>query len=315
MLTFAADNATTQKQDHDMLRLSDGFSGERSIVLPGMTRKTCEDDEFLSQLYITDIGYYPHAMYHYRERPQGVAQYVLIYCATGSGWYSVGGHRYEVAENQWFIIPRGEPHVYASDNSDPWTIYWVHFTGRQAAVFGDNSYKPKDIPPGTTSRMADRNDLFEEIFLTLSDNYGLDNLRYASSLLYAFLASFRYLKSFRRYNPQQERIDTSDVVGMAVRYMTENLEKQLTLAGLARYIGYSTSQFSLIFKSRTGHSPIDYFNMLKVQRACQLLETTTLRVNQICAKVGVSDSFYFSRLFSKVVGISPKKYRQAVSAV
>lgn len=315
MLTFAADNAPTQKHDHNMLRLSDGFSGERSIVLPDMTRKTCEDDAFLSQLYITDIGYYPHATYHYRERPQGVAQYVLIYCATGSGWYSVLGHRYEVAENQYFIIPRCSPHVYASNNDDPWTIYWVHFTGKQAAAFGDNSYTPKDIPPGTTSRMADRNGLFEEIFLTLSDNYGLDSLRYASSLLYTFLASFRYLKSFRKYNPQQERIDTSDIVGMAVRYMTENLEKQLTLAELAAYIGYSTSQFSLIFKSRTGHSPIDYFNMLKVQRACQLLETTNLRVNQICAKVGVSDSFYFSRLFSKVVGISPKKYRQAVNAV
>lgn len=297
-----------------MLKISEGFSGERSIVLPEMIRKACEADAFLSQLYITDIGYYPHAMYHYRERTQGVGQYILIYCFKGSGWYSLRGKRYEVGENQWFVIPKGEPHVYASNNDDPWTIYWVHFTGNMSDVFGEGCHVPSTIPPSHNSRMTDRNSLFEEIFLTLSDHYGIDNLRYASSLLYTFLATFRYLNSFRKYNPQQERIDTTDIVSMCVRYMDENIEKQLTLNELAQYIGYSTSQFSLIFRNRTGHSPLNYFNMLKIQRACQLLETTDLKINQICSKVGIDDSYYFSRLFSKIVGISPRKYRSSVNA-
>lgn len=297
-----------------MLKLRDGFSGERSIVLPDLIKKACEEDDFLSQLYITDIGYYPHAAYHYRERPHGVEQYILIYCSKGSGWYSVYGHKYEVKENQWFIIPKGEPHVYASNNNDPWTIYWLHFTGKIAPAFGDHCYVPSDIQQGPTSRMADRNELFEEIFLSLSDNYSMDSLSYASSLLYTYLATFRYLKKFRKYNPEQERIDTTDIVTMAVRYMNENLENQLTLSQLSEYIGYSTSQFSLIFKTRTGHSPLNYFNMLKIQRACQLLETTDLKINQISSKVGIDDSYYFSRLFRKIVGISPKQYRNNIEA-
>lgn len=296
-----------------MIKMRDGFTGERSLVLPKMIRRTCEDDEYLSQLYITDIGYYPHAEYHYRERPEGVEQYILIYCFKGSGWYSVYGKHYEVKENQWFVIPKGSPHVYASNNDDPWTIYWLHFTGKTAPVFGDNCQVPSSIQPGSTSRLTDRNNLFEEIFKVLSDNYSLDNLRYASSLLYTYLASFRFLKNFRKYNPQQEKIDSTDIVSMAVRYMNENIEKQLTLSELSYYIGYSTSQFSLIFRNRTGHSPLNYFNLLKVQRACQLLETTDLKINQICSKVGIDDSYYFSRLFSKIVGISPKKYRESIA--
>lgn len=296
-----------------MLKLRDGFSGERSIVLPDMIQKTCEDDTFLSQLFITDIGYYPHAMYHYRERPQGVNQYILIYCIKGSGWYNVYGQRHDVRKNQWFIIPKKEPHIYASNNDAPWTIYWIHFTGNVAGIYGDGRYTPTDIEPGTSSRITERNTVFEEIFLTLSDNYCLENLRYASSLLYGFLASFRYLKNYRKYNSQRERIDTTDIVGMAVRYMKENLEKQLTLSEIAHYIGYSTSQFSFIFRNSTGHSPLNYFNMLKIQRACQLLETTDMKINQICSKVGIDDNYYFSRLFTKVVGIPPKKYRQSIS--
>lgn len=297
-----------------MLQIEDGFSGERSIVLPEIIRKMCEDDNFLKLLFITDIGYYPSVTYHYRERQNGAGQYILIYCVNGSGWYKVYDRRYDVKKNQWFIIPKGAPHVYASNNNDPWTIYWIHFTGDEAPVFGDNCYVPSDIYPGSTSRIKDRNDIFEEIFLTLSDNYSLDNLRYASALLNTYLASFRFLNHFRKYNPKQTRIDTTDVVSMAVRYMNECLESRLTLDELARYIGYSPSQFSLIFRNGTGHSPLNYFNILKVQRACQLLETTNLKINQICVKVGIDDCYYFSRLFTKIVGISPKKYRSATSS-
>lgn len=279
-----------------------------------MARETCLEDEFLSKLHATDIGYYPHAAYHYRERPKGIGQYVLIYCMKGSGWYSVLGQRHEVGENQWFVIPKDTPHVYASNNDDPWTIYWVHFTGTLAHVYGDGNHKPSDILPGIHSRMTDRINLFEEIFLTLSDNFSIDNLRYASSLLYTLLATFSHLRHFRKYNNRQERIDTTDIVGMAVRYMNENIEKQLTLSQLTEYIGYSPSQLSLIFRNRTGRSPLNYFNMLKIQRACQLLETTDLKINQICSKVGIDDSYYFSRLFTKTVGIPPKRYRETTKS-
>ncbi len=294
-----------------MPKLKEGFTGEQSIVLPEMIQRLSDSDIFLQQLHITDIGYYPHAMYHYRERPNGVKQYILIYCVKGSGWYSVLGKRHEIKEQQYFIIPQGEPHVYASNNDDPWTIYWVHFTGTMASFFGDNCYTPTDITTAKTSRIADRNSIFEEIFLTLSDNYGIDNLRYASSLLYGFLASFKYIKQFRNYNTLNARLANNDIVSAAVRFMNENIEKQLTLSQIADYIGYSTSQFSLIFKMKTGHSPLNYFNMLKVQRACKFLETTDLKINQICSKVGIDDSYYFSRLFSKTIGISPKQYRKA----
>lgn len=294
-----------------MIKISDGFAGERSIVLPELIRKTCKEDTFIKQLYVTDIGYYPHAVYHHRERPEGVDQYILIYCQKGSGWCMIGNNKYDVRENQWLIIPRGMPHTYESNNSNPWTIYWVHFTGNEAPIFGDNCYIPSDIPASETSRFSDRNNIFEEIFLTLSDNYSVDNLRYASSLLYTYLATFRYLKKFRKYNSQQERIDTNDIADMAVRYMNDNIERKINLTELASYIGYSTSQFSLIFHNKTGHSPLSYFNLLKIQHACKLLETTNLKINQICSKVGIDDNFYFSRLFKKIVGISPKKYRKS----
>ena len=295
-----------------MIRLKDGFMGERSIVLPDMARNTCADDAYLSQLYATDMGYYPHARHHYRERTEGAAQYILIYCIKGSGWYCVDGCRHEVHEEQYFVIERGKPHVYASSNDDPWTIYWIHFAGRMAPMFADGAATPQPVSSGHTSRIADRNNMFEELFLALSDTYSLDNLRYAASLLYGFLATFRYMGHFRKYNAEESRAATDNVVTASVRYMNENIERQLTLTEIAAYAGYSVSRFSTIFKGMTGHSVLNYFNMLKIQRSCQLLDTTDMKINQICSKVGIDDSYYFSRLFTGIVGVSPRQYRKRV---
>lgn len=64
------------------------------------------------------------------------------------------------------------------------------------------------------------------------------------------------------------------------------------------------------FKPRTGHAPPNYFNMLKIQLARQLLDTTQMTVNQLCYKVGLADMFCFSHLFSKIMGTSPPACRK-----
>ena len=91
--------------------------------------------------------------------------------------------------------------------------------------------------------------------------------------------------------------------------MQENIENRITLADVLRYVGYSQSHFSAVFKKHTGQSPLAYFNRLKIEYACRLLKETDLKMNQICYKIGIDDPFYFSRMFSKQMGMSPTEYR------
>jgi len=284
-----------------MPRQKDGFQGEWSVVLPPMVVEMSKKDELVSSLFVTDIGYYPNATHHYRERKQAIDQYVLIYCVDGSGWYQLGGQEYPVTKNQFFILPAGEPHIYGANES--WTIYWVHFGGLHAAIFAEGMQKPQRINVALNSRIRDRINIFEELLSTLHAGQGIEDLRYASSLLHHFLASMRYLGQFRRAE------GASDTVEAAIHYMQENIENRIALQDVLSYIGYSQSHFSSLFRKRTGESPIAYFNRLKIEYACKLLKETDLRINQICFKIGIEDSFYFSRLFSKAIGMSPTKYR------
>lgn len=175
----------------EKIKIKNGFQGERSLVMPEMILNLAESDPVLRTLHITDIGYYPHATYHYRERAESIDQCVLIYCVKGSGHYSIESKQYEVKANQYFIVPANTPHAYASNNDDPRTIYWIHFSGSLAHFYAEDAEKPTTISANLNSRIADRNNIFEDMFLTLSDGYTLENLRYTSSLLHFYLGSLR----------------------------------------------------------------------------------------------------------------------------
>ena len=73
-----------------MVKLKDGFTGERALVLPRMIVDRMEEDPLTSMLHITDIGYYPKAKHHFRERKEPINQYVFIYCIDGAVYLFAG---------------------------------------------------------------------------------------------------------------------------------------------------------------------------------------------------------------------------------
>lgn len=289
------------------MKQKQGFSGERSIVLPQAVVDMERNDPLASALYITDIGYYPRAENHYRERRNSINEHVLIYCMEGTGWFSIHDRKYPVRANQFFILPAGHPHAYGSDADHPWTIYWLHFAGEQADIYAQGAQQPEEISPAINSRISDRNHLFEEIFHTLELSTDRESLRYASSLLHYYLGSMRYLVQFRHADNNAAE---SDIIDASIHYIKENIERHITLQQIAHFTGYSPSRFAALFKEQTGKSPITYINHLRMEQASRLLRETDMKVNQICYKVGIDDCYYFSRLFTKIVGMAPKKYRE-----
>ena len=70
----------------ETIKKKEGFQGQKAIVIPRpVLHSKCARHDVVGQLYITDLGYYPNAKFHYRERPHGADQHILIYCHEGSG--------------------------------------------------------------------------------------------------------------------------------------------------------------------------------------------------------------------------------------
>lgn len=294
------------KNFYETMRIKDGFKGERYLVLPNAIIQSIEDNPLASVLYITDIGYYPNAKFHYRRRDVPIREYVLIYCIDGKGWYEVDGKKFNVEKNQYFILPKDVVHAYGSNNDDPWTIYWIHYSGKLAQYYFPSDPSPKTVSIDMASRINFRINLFEEIFNTLVASYSMENICFAMASFQYFLASLKYINQFRAADTTQVEDDTVSIV---IHYFKENIERHLSLKDISDYIGLSPSRLSGLFKEKTGHSPLNYFNLLKITRACELLDKTEMKLHQIGPKIGIEDPYYFSRLFSKIMGMSPKAYR------
>ena len=291
-----------------MVKLKDGFTGERALVLPRIIVDKMEEAPLPSMLHITDIGYYPKAKHHFRERKEPINQYVFIYCIDGAGSYRIGDQEYTVSANQYFILPAGVPHSYASNKSTPWTIYWLHFQGKLRDQFLPSHPVPVTISPNEYSRLQDRLRLFEEIYSSFSMGYIKEYMIYSSMCLYNFLASFIYLEQFRHIMiPSQKEYPFTARV---IHFMRENIQQNLTLKELASYFKYSPSHFSALFFGETGVSPMNYFIRLKIQKACEYIELTNMKLNEIATHLGFEDAAYFSRTFTKVMGCSPSVYRK-----
>jgi len=289
-----------------MLRKSEGFSGQKMIVLPQKIVANIQEDPLLKTLYITHIGYFPKANSHYRERNECIYQYILIHCIEGKGWYEIHNKRYEVNPNNYFILPAGIPHRYSADSEFPWSIYWIHFAGSLAKEFTNSFRSSKIMIHSSISNSMSFLHIFEDIYKTLEKGYSINNLGYANTSLWQLLGSLCFSGAYKHPNTEEKK----EPIKTSINFMKKHLDKNLTLSELAINARYSISYYSNLFKKSTGYSPIDYFIHLKIQKSCQYLDLTNLNVNEISQKLGYKDTHYFSRLFRNIMGYSPTEYRK-----
>lgn len=293
-------------------RKREGFLGQKMVVIPKNVRAVMNQSPMVSNLYVTDIGYYPSAEHHYRRRRRGAGEYILIYCVKGQGWISLKRERYELNPNSYFIIPPNTSHNYGANEQDPWTIYWVHFTGTTAEHFyrkfvDSKSQKGNGAQVEPIPFEERRISYFEGIISLLERGYSKEIIEYINIRLWQLLGSFVY-KGY--YSEIRDQNNEMNIVDRAINYMKSNLDKSISVDELADHLNYSNSYLYSLFKEETGYSPIHYFNHLKIQKACQYLSSTDLSVKEISYELGFKDPFYFSRLFKKQMEVSPTAYRE-----
>jgi AraC-like DNA-binding protein len=290
----------------DIQRKKEGFQGQKAIVIPRkILSGKCAQNDIIRMLYVTDIGYYPKAKYHYRERMHGADQHILIYCHEGKGEITIRKDRYVIEAGDFFIIPMKTAHSYAADEKNPWTIYWVHFKGSISDSIMSLIQKQMNGYKGFIQQNEKSIDLFNEIYGQLERGYGSDHLQYSNMCFWHFLTTFIY----NNYDVKG-KFNQADVIDKAIDFLRNKTDQVLSLEEIAGSVNLSVAHFSSLFKKKTGFSPIEYFNHLKVQKACQYLLFTDLRIKEIALELGIADQYYFSRMFSKVMGMPPNEYRE-----
>lgn len=95
-------------------------------------------------------------------------------------------------------------------------------------------------------------------------------------------------------------------------FFEENIDSRITLTDLCLKFGCCRTTIGTIFKEAVGMGPIQYFNMLKIEKSKILLRESTYNITEIASLLGFSNAHYFSNSFKKVVGMFPTQYVKSI---
>lgn len=256
--------------------------------------------------YPTAMGYYPEAAGHAMQRDRHDDN-LLMYCISGRGHLRTQGWQGAVEAGQVLLLPQGLSHAYEADTKAPWTLFWVHFQGASTRVFlqylGYREGRPV-VEAGVSP-------------LLIGGFTSMMEVRRTGYSTRAFINAANQLRHLvtqmsLEISVQQGRMQGGFELASIHAYMMENLEQTVSLDALAALANMSKYHFSSRYKALTGYSPIKHFLNMKMEHACNLLDSTDLGVGAIAAKLGYEDSLYFSRLFRKTIGLSPRSYRASL---
>lgn len=300
-------NFPPNSEEIDKLALKNGFKGEKINVIPRKTLKNYFKKSQNRNLYLTDIGYFPLASHHQRDREKGCGEYILIYCVEGKGTITVNEESHLISPSCFFVIPENVPHSYFADQEDPWSIYWVHFNGIYAHEIFNRFKNLKNFKPVPIPFEQSRVHEFNEIIDLLSLGYNDEIFEYSSLLLHKFLGSFIF---YTITSKKKTNTENDDLVNEIIHFLKENINNTLTIEMITKQFNKSSTSIFNIFKANTGYSLIHYTNLLKIQHACELLNLTEMSIKEISYSLNFQDPLYFSRIFKKYMSISPKEYKK-----
>lgn len=256
-------------------------------------------------LSVNSCGYYKLVKLNSFEtsRSEGRSDYQLLYVAKGNADFKIDGEHITVEEGSAVIYYPYQPQYYIYHLQNNPEIYWLHFSGAQAEAY----LKDLDFKNDSLFNVGIKNEyisIFEKIirelqvrrknFFELSNLYALELLSLMSRNMSEGSSNIHLI------NEQLQRI---------IEIMNKNFTQKQSIMGYAKMCNMSTCWFINNFKTYTGMTPQQYLTNIRLAKAKELLFSSSFNISEISSIVGYDNPFYFSRIFKKNTGLSPREYK------
>ena len=217
-----------------------------------------------------------------------------------------GEERYPIKQGQGFLIHPGKLTFYQADSVNPWSYLWVGIGGHDAEKYL------------RLAGLSVRHPIFSCTQIDTAKSYILDMMKhhalsasneiYIQGLLMQFLALL-VEDAGCTVSPQQ---NTSSVyINQAISYIHKNYQNPLTVQEIADYLSLNRSYLTELFLKTVQLSPQQFLTRYRITKSEELLQSSSLSIQNIACSCGYSNSFSFSKAFRKVNGLSPSEYHPA----
>lgn len=250
--------------------------------------------------YLTGVGVSDPEIHVVRHT--GLSSHQFLFTSSGTGVLYVDGAEYRQEKGSVFYLAPGKPHEYHPIDGD-WVTSWLVFRGEHAHELmrnlGFDGFAHAD-----NCNTARCEALFRKIQAAANDP--INGGESASILVYEYILAVRetmLLKS--RYGAGKSNITTDALI-----YIDKNYMQDIAIDTLAGLAGVSVQHFCRVFKADTLMRPLEYLARRRVSEAKALLSNTALEICEVGRRVGYPDRNYFSIVFRRLEGVSPREYRR-----
>jgi AraC-like DNA-binding protein len=261
-------------------------------------------------LLITAVGYYRNITKNtLTSRPSGRGDYQLIYVADGQARLTVDGKERRLGKGNMILFRPSVPQKYSFYAEDSPQIYWVHFTGSDI----DKILARYNMPTDKSAFFAGTSSEYEWIYSHMIRELQLRRANYKDMLcndMHRLLMLIdRYFSEMPSFNS-----NTIDEIERAVHYFNNNYNADVSIEEYAKQRHISACWFIRSFTQLTRLTPMQYVISVRIANAKSLLGDTSLSIAQVASAVGYENALYFSRIFKKHTGLSPREYRQSANS-
>ena len=228
----------------------------------------------------------------------------IYYLTKGNCRYFIDDKTYEVKAGDIILIPKGVIHKTMYDEGEM----------QRKLINCSYHYVPTSIIPKLPLimyhyRNIDIKEEVDDIFIKIEREYTKQD-EFSQDALLNLLHLLFYLL-VRNENKIDKTEKGNYLVTEVIAFLKENYAKDVSLTEIAEKLSVSIEHLSRVFKKETGLAFIKYLNMLRFQKAEELLKNNeNLSITEIAYKCGFNDSNYFSDKFKKYYGISPLKFKK-----
>lgn len=247
----------------------------------------------------------------------------------GKGGHMIDNHKYTVNAGELYIINSESFHCfYPSDANNtenlsicflgfyPEFLYGIGFSPDTLVCVRDmllykSLYENEEkyaLDAVLTEKEQQRFlELFNHMFYELQtkeDGY-LDNVKFQLGMLLIDLTRCYYKFSGSAKTSSRYKIG---LINKAIEYFNEKYSEKFNLDQLADSVYLSKRQFSRIFKEVTGMNVVEYLQKVRIEKACQLISSTNLKISEIASLVGYSDYRHFNNTFQKIMGMTASTF-------
>ena len=227
-----------------------------------------------------------------------------IYClAYGNMRYIIGDKIYDLRAGDVALIPKGVIHntAYRGEKTERMLINFSYDAVQNIKLL-------RNFSLGVISLSEEAYAQFSLVFAKMLKESEQPD-RYSESLNHGYLNEI--LVILARNGEAYESSELSgygELMQSAVAYINENYASSLSLDELSAHFSLSKSFFSRKFKEITGFCLSDYITLVRIKNAERLLSESNLTVTEVAYATGFNDSSYFTGVFKRLIGTTPKKY-------